>query len=41
VFAEYTPLVLMIIMTIMMIEASGSVDVNTMAPLPGIFFQLD
>lgn len=25
----------MIIMTIMMIEAAGSVDVNTMIPLPG------
>jgi len=40
VFAEYTPLVLMIIMTIMMIEAAGSVDVNTMTPLPGMLFQL-
>jgi hypothetical protein len=34
VFAQYTPLVLMIIMTIMMIEAAGSVDDNTMTPLP-------
>ena len=34
-FAQYTPLVLMIIMTIMMIEAAGSVDENTMTPLPG------
>ena len=34
-FAEYAPLVIMIIMTIMMIEAAGSVDVNTMIPLPG------
>jgi hypothetical protein len=33
-FAQYTPLVLMIIMTIMMIEAAGSVDENTMTPLP-------
>ena len=36
VFAEYTPMVLLIIMTIMMIEAAGSVDTNTMTPLPGI-----
>ena len=35
VFAEYAPLVLMSIMTVMMIEAGGSVDVNTMIPLPG------
>ncbi len=36
-FAEYVPYVVMIIMTIMMIEAAGSVDDNTMTPLPSDF----
>jgi hypothetical protein len=39
-FAQYAPLVLMSIMTIMMIEAAGSVDNNTMTPLPGNFILL-
>lgn len=34
-FAEFTPLVLFTVMTVMLIEAAGSVDENTMMPLDG------